>query len=295
MKEKELLDKVTHVVAVNWIIENVQIKDAERFMADTVRQTLARAVDSLLNDDADLSVIADEMARDVLLNCRIQFAEKGKTVASSVACIVLISTAWLVFQLHKVAATELAMRLFGNAADDDGTYYDSMDFMTLLSPYEKDGGKVMAEFMESRRMPRKDDMRQRLLKAVMDDTQGLQPVLNKKWSLWQKLWAKILENDDMLTLLNRAEPYTKPLGDINAKMICNVLGIVKDKLRITTSYDDLSNAICPEHSLKNYILKHSCDSKGMSTSECVFDRADCDFIENIISKLQQTKNQSVRK
>lgn len=135
--------------------------------------------------------------------------------------------------------------------------------------------------------------------VVIDDfkekTQLLKPLLGGYWRLWIGLWDELLKMPSMADRLTDPTPKTKPMGDLNAKMICNVLGIFRSVVGLKVTTGKLSGALCAKHSLNNYIDKHGCDADGNSTSLCVFNRQEIKMIEKSVRDLQSADNQCNRK
>lgn len=141
---------MTRDIATDWLVANPKVNQAEELLASLTEKEAAQAMQSL-QADIPASQAAKKLRDDARLELRTPLADCEPQAAQTAACIVLTMTAWLVSQIrNNVSATELAMHLFGLAADLDGEYYDSCGFIEKFSYYEKDAERVLTDIGNGR-------------------------------------------------------------------------------------------------------------------------------------------------
>lgn len=125
---------------------------------------------------------------------------------------------------------------------------------------------------------------QQLVGDIIGRTQGLQILFGEYWSAWKPLWQDILADTDMLLLLRKKEPRGTN-WNINEKMVCNVVGLVKNIKKLEATYQSL-NAVLSSNNRRSY-LSNIADYK---STDCVFSREQSDRIRQLIEKhfLSQT-------
>lgn len=146
----DFLNKVCRYPAIDWITDNRSqvLKNGAAGVARLVAEAL-RQVKSDLGKDTDAAKAADRLAKDVRLSSYSRFPNVSDKVADTASCIALAVAAWLVEKLPSVRATDMAMNLFGRAADMDGEYYDRHDFMSILDDYDDEGEAFINDFVDS--------------------------------------------------------------------------------------------------------------------------------------------------
>lgn len=150
----------------------------------------------------------------------------------------------------------------------------------IIAPSDPMLEKTMFEGMDE---VAQDEIKQ-MVNKVLSHTQGLQAQLGEFWSAWEPLWCDIIADTQFHLLMRKKEP--RGTGwDINEKMVCNVVGLVKDKIKLEATYQAL-NAALSKNSRRSY-LSNIADYEG---TDCVFNREQSDRIRQLIEKhfLSQT-------
>ena len=125
---------------------------------------------------------------------------------------------------------------------------------------------------------------QQMVNDIIGHTQGLQALLKEYWANWEPLWHDILADTEMMLLMKKREPNNNDWG-INQKMVCNVIGLMKEQMNLNVTVQALNNAICAKN-LRSYISFHA-DYEG---TDSVFNSRQHDRIKQLIEKhfLSQT-------
>lgn len=139
----DLLQNLIHDVAIDWLLDNPNLADGENDLANLLSFALSGIKKSYENDEALTEKAVSRISSDTKLMSRKMFASIGFTTADTASCIVLSTAAWLMFHLRKSKATEYAMLIFGKAADMSPEYYDSHNFLELLSDYEDEAMRII--------------------------------------------------------------------------------------------------------------------------------------------------------
>lgn len=150
----------------------------------------------------------------------------------------------------------------------------------IIAPSDPMLEKTMFEGMDE---VAQDEIKQ-MVNKVLSHTQGLQAQLGEFWSAWEPLWCDIIADTQFHLLMRKKEP--RGTGwDINEKMVCNVVGLVKDKIKLEATYQAL-NAALSNNNRRSY-LSNIADYEG---TDCVFNREQSDRIRQLIEKhfLSQT-------
>lgn len=78
-------------------------------------------------------------------------------------------------------------------------------------------------------LPSEQDEAKKLYGEVMRITQPLDDLLSEdNQRQWQDLWHRITDDDHLRSKLKQPTPQSHRFGDINGKMICNVLGMFRN-------------------------------------------------------------------
>lgn len=78
-------------------------------------------------------------------------------------------------------------------------------------------------------LPTEQDEAKNLYREVMKITRPLNDLLSEdNQRQWQELWHRITDDKHLCSKLKQPTPQTHRFGDINGKMICNVLGMFKE-------------------------------------------------------------------
>jgi len=119
---------------------------------------------------------------------------------------------------------------------------------------------------------------QLMVDAIINHTLGLKAILKDDWTQWESLWQDILADTQMMLLIKEIEPNRNSWG-FNQKMVCNVIGIYKDKTKLPVSIKALGDAISPIN-VRSYI-SNPADFEG---SDSVFNREQYGWIKQLIEK-----------
>lgn len=152
MKKSDLgfLNQICRYPAIDWITDNHDqvLKKGISEVAKLVAETLEH-VKSIIGKDTDVAKAVDRMAKDIRLSSYERFPDAADKTADTASCIALAVSAWLIEKLPSVRSTDIAMNLFGRAADIDSAYYDSHDFMSILEDYDDEAETFINDFMNS--------------------------------------------------------------------------------------------------------------------------------------------------
>lgn len=143
----DIVRNFIHDVAIDWLMENPKIDGGETVIENLLAATLSSIKKTYKSDKSEVEKSVSRISSDIRLTCRQLFADRNFVTADTACCIVLATSAWLVFHLRKSVATEYAMLLFGKAADIAPEYYDSHDFLELLGDYEENAIGIMTDIL----------------------------------------------------------------------------------------------------------------------------------------------------
>lgn len=152
------------------------------------------------------------------------------------------------------------------------TGYDGQN--VVIAPDDPMLEKTLYEGMDD---VAKEEIKQ-MVKTVMSHTQGLKAVFKSNWTHWESLWKDILADTKMLLMMKNIEPQRNDWG-FNQKMVCNVVGMFRDKIGLSGSIKALNDAICTKN-IRSYISNHA-DYDG---NDSVFSREQHERIFQLIDK-----------
>ncbi len=107
-----------------------------------------------------------------------------------------------------------------------------------------------------------------LYKMVIEKTSVLKTTMGDDWTKWERLWQEIVKDQTLADLLAKPAPRGKPWGEINAKMIGNVLGCFNDAI-LKKTVSQLSTLLSVNSNIKTYILQHRPSNNPNGNSSCV--------------------------
>lgn len=131
-----------------------------------------------------------------------------------------------------------------------------------------------------------------MVKDVLELTKGIRALCRIEWDTYESIWRAICAENGMMELLKKVDPRNNAWGK-NLKMVCNVLGLMKDMhierdgkkdTLIENNVSKIRDAI-EDKPHRDYIAK--CKDYGGST--CVFTKKQCERIEKIISTQSEMK------
>ena len=117
-----------------------------------------------------------------------------------------------------------------------------------------------------------------MVHAVISHTKGLKAMLKDYWNVWEPLWKDILADNQFMLKMKSEEPNGTDWG-INQKMVFNVVGIFKDRAKLTDSIASFNNAMSSINR-RTYISNHA----NYGTPDCVFSREQHNTIIQLIDK-----------
>ena len=95
--------------------------------------------------------------------------------------------------------------------------------------------------------------------TLMDKTAGLQSLFGEYWDCWRQLCKRVCMDLQLLQKLKAVNPGNNEWG-VNQKLICNIIGLFRDAMKIRVSWNAV-NAALSEKQLRSYLRNHS-DYKG---------------------------------
>lgn len=119
---------------------------------------------------------------------------------------------------------------------------------------------------------------EQMVKNVVSRTQGLKPLFNEYWKVWEPLWRDICIDTQFMLLMKKEEPRTTDWG-LNQKMVCNVAGMFKGQTKLTASNKAINDVLCSTN-IRNYISNHA----EYGSTNAVLTRDQHDRIEQLIEK-----------
>lgn len=131
-----------------------------------------------------------------------------------------------------------------------------------------------------------------MVKDVLEQTKGVRALCKIEWDTYESIWRAICAENGMMELLKKVDPRNNAWGK-NLKMVCNVLGLMKDMYierdgkkdtLIENNVSKIRDAIEGKPH-RDYIAK--CKDYGGTT--CVFTKKQCERIEKIISTQSEMK------
>lgn len=244
--------------------------------------------------EQDIATIYSELLSD----CQ-KFDESPRTkkqaqrTASTVMCIVLTMLMNAVEKGHEEERFDnepMCMAVLDIFVSD--TYFQSLMNLFFKRNTGYDGQKVVIApgdpMLEKTLYESMDDVAKeeigQMVKTVVSHTQGLATVFKSNWTHWEPLWKDILADTQMLLMIKNVEPQRNDWG-FNQKMVCNVVGMFRDKIGLSDSIKALNDAICNKN-VRSYISNHA-DYDG---SDSVFSREQHDIIFQLIDKFALSTN-----
>ena len=213
--------------------------------------------------------------------------EQARRTASTVMCIVLTMLMNAVEKGHEEERFDnepMCMAVLDILVSD--TYFQGLMNLFFKRNTGYDGQKVVIApgdpmlektLFESMDEVAKEEIGQ-MAKTVVSHTQGLAAVFKSNWTHWEPLWKDILADTQMLQMIKNVEPQRNEWG-FNQKMVCNVVGMFRNKIGLSVSDKALNDAICTKN-VRSYISKHA-DYDG---NDSVFSREQHERIFQLIDK-----------
>lgn len=123
-------------------------------------------------------------------------------------------------------------------------------------------------------LPSEHDEAKKLYGEVMRITQPLDDLLSEdNQRQWQDLWHRITDDDHLRGKLKQPTPHTHRFGDINGKMICNVLGMFR-------------NNCCPDVAVKKMSDAFNCGNVTSYIRNFADDGSDSEIDKNERKKIE---------
>lgn len=190
--------------------------------------------------------------------------EQAQRTASTVMCIVLTKLMNAVEKGHEEERFDnepICMAVLDIFVSD--AYFQGLMNLFFKRNTGYDGQKVVITpsdpmlektLYESMDEVAKEEIGQ-MVKTVLNHTLGLKAVFKSNWTNWESLWKDILTDTEMLLMIKNIEPQRNDWG-FNQKMVCNVVGMFRDKIKLSVSDNALNDAICTKN-VRSYISKHA--------------------------------------
>lgn len=213
--------------------------------------------------------------------------EQAHRTASTVMCIVLTMLMNAVEKGHEedsfanepmcmavldIFVSDAYFQSLMNLFFKRSTGYDGQK--VIITPSDPMIEKTLTESMDEVALEEID----RMVKNVMTHTQGLKTLLKDYWNVWEPLWKDILTDDQFMLKMKNEEPNGTDWG-MNQKMVFNVVGMFKDRAKLTDAVATFNNAMSSINR-RSYISNHAYYGK----SDCVFTREQHDRIISLIDK-----------
>lgn len=115
-----------------------------------------------------------------------------------------------------------------------------------------------------------------IVKNVLNHTQGLKTLFGDYWNAWEPLWQDICADSQFVLMMKNEEPRKNDWG-MNQKMVCNVVGMIKDYTKLTASIKNLNDVFCRTN-VRSYISNHA----DYGSANTVFNREQHDRIKQLI-------------
>ena len=220
--------------------------------------------------------------------------EQTRRTASTVMCIVLTMLMNAVEKGHEEERFDnepMCMAVLDIFVKD--TYFQGLMNLFFKRNTGYDGQKVVIApgdpMLEKTLYEGMDEVAKeeigQMAKSVVSHTQGLAAAFKSNWAHWESLWKDILADTQMLLMIKNIEPQRNEWG-FNQKMVCNVVGMFKDRIGLSNSINALNDALCSKN-VRSYISNHA-DYDG---TDSVFSREQHERIFQLIDKIAlSTKN-----
>lgn len=258
-------------------------------------QQIVRLRGELSFREQEIAPIYNELIEEALkFDENVRTKEQAQRTAATVMGILLTMLMNAVEKGHEAESFDnepMCLAVFDVLMND--TFFQNLMNLFFSRSTGYDGKKVVITpsdpMMEKTLLERMDEVAieetRQMVNDIISRTKGIEALLDKDWPHWEALWVDLLTDTQMMFMMKNKEPRTTDWG-INQKMVCNVLGLVKDKLRLTASVKALNDAICKTN-VRSYITNHA-DYGG---TDSVFDSTQHDRIKLLIEKhFLSTKN-----
>ena len=262
--------------------------DAQTLWYQAVRQIIRLRGEQSYRDQ-EIAPIYNELLTDGLsLDKTARSKEQAQRTATTVMCIVLTMLMNAVEKGHEDESFDnepVCMAIMDILSGD--VYFQSLMNLFFKRNIGYDGNKVIitpSDPMLETTLPEsmdevgKEEINQ-MVENVMSRTKGLQALFGDGWAKWKPLWCEILTDTEFMLLLKNQEPRGTE-WDINQKMVCNVVGLIKAKTKMKASFQALNDAICTKN-MRSY-FSNIADFEG---TDCVFSREQSDRLRQLIEKL----------
>lgn len=101
-----------------------------------------------------------------------------------------------------------------------------------------------------------------MTQKLLTQTANLETLFGENWGRWQRLCEKVCTDKDLLEKLKNVSPQYNE-WNMNQKLVCNLIGLFKQKLNINVSIAVVNSHLCPKN-IRSYISKHE-DYSGSSS------------------------------
>jgi len=252
-------------------------------------QQIVRLRDEQSFREQEIQPIYNELLIDCLfLDATERTKKQAQRTATTVMCIVLTMLMNAVEKGHEEEffGNEPMCRAIMDIFLKDKYFQDLMSlFFERNTGY--DGQKVIIApsdpMVENTLYESMDDIAkeeiEQTVKKILSHTQPLSSLFKDYWRYWEPLWKNILADTQMMLLIKEVSPRKNAWG-FNRKMVCNIVGLFRDRAHLTASVEKINNLLCSTN-CRSYISYHA-DFDG---SNSVFNREQHDKISELIDRM----------
>lgn len=249
--------------------------DAEALWYEAEQQIVRLRGEQSFREQEIAPIYSDLLTDCLTIGGDTRTKEQAQKTAATVMCVVLTMLINAVEKGHEDESFDnepmclAILDIFINDAFFQGlmnlffkrsTGYDGQK--VIITPSDPMIEKTLTESMDEVALEEID----RMVENVMTHTQGLKPLLKDYWNVWEPLWKDILTDDQFMLKMKNEEPNGTDWG-MNQKMVFNVVGMFKDRAKLTDSVATFNNAMSSINR-RSYISNHAYYGK----SDCVFTR-----------------------
>jgi hypothetical protein len=252
-------------------------------------QIIIRLRSELAFREQEIPLIYNELLTDCLdFSGSTRTKEQAKRTAATMMSIVLTMLMNAVEKGHELEsfANEPMCTAIIDLLSDEG-YFRSLMKLFFKRIIGYDGKKVV--ITSSDPMQKKTDFESMdemateeirlMVQNVVSRTQRLKPLFGSYWDVWEPLWCDICADTKFLLLLKKINPRTTDWG-LNEKMICNVIGMFRDKtVKLSVSIQTINKTLCQKN-VRSYLSNHA----DYDSTNSVFNIIQHDNIEKMIDK-----------
>ncbi|MDE6000331.1 MAG: hypothetical protein K2H04_09735 [Bacteroidaceae bacterium] len=214
--------------------------------------------------------------------------EQARRTVSTIMCIILTMLMNAVEKGHEEESFDnepMCMAILDICSED--TFFQNLMNYFFKRNQGYDGKKVVITpydpMQENTIFKNMDDISKKeieqTVQTIISHTLGVKSLFKNYWTAWESLWYDICTDTQMILMIKKKEPRGND-WDMNQKMVCNVVGMFKEKTIKTEIPTQTINAALCSKNVRNYLSNHA-DYDGTNS---VFNREQHDKIEQLIHK-----------